>query len=83
MSYHAKVSAGGKIVVPAEVRRQLNVRDGDTVVFEQEDGKLVFKSYLQVVREVQASFKAMMREPDSVDDFLAWRREEAAKENME
>lgn len=85
MTYSAKVIAGGKIVIPAELRRELGLNTGDTVVIEREDGKLVLKSYLQVVREVQAAVRerAIPYEGSIVDELIAERRQEAAREEAE
>jgi AbrB family looped-hinge helix DNA binding protein len=80
MTHHAKIIAGGKIVIPAELRRELGLHTGDTLVIEREGNALVLKSYLQVVREVQREFQAMMKEPDTVDAFIADRRAEAERE---
>jgi len=35
MTYHAKVIAGGKIVIPADLRRELGIKDGDSVALER------------------------------------------------
>ena len=86
MSYHAKVIAGGKIVIPAELRREFGIKDGDSLVIERDDaGGLVLKTYDQVVREVQAEFKRMVKPGtlDMVDALLAERRAEARRENEE
>ena len=80
MTYHAKIISGGKMVIPAELRRALGLADGDSVVVEREWETLRIKSYAQVVREVQQEFKAMIKEPFTVDDFIAERRAEAARE---
>ena len=82
MSYHAKLIKGGKIVIPAELRREFGLKDGDTLVFEREGNSLVIKTYEQVVREVQATFKAMKSDPNRsmVDELIAERRAEAARE---
>jgi AbrB family transcriptional regulator, stage V sporulation protein T len=32
MTYHAKIIAGGKLVIPAVLRRELGIIDGDSVV---------------------------------------------------
>lgn len=87
MTYHAKVIAGGKIVIPAELRREFGIKDGDSLVIERDDkGGLVLKTYAQVVAEVQAEFRALLP-PDYtgslVDELLADRREAAARENAE
>lgn len=85
MSYHAKVSEGGKIVLPAEVRRELGLKPGDTLVIDREDGKLVLKSYGQIVREVQQRFREAIGpyEGSVVDSLIADRRVEAVREGEE
>lgn len=80
--YSAKLIKGGKIVIPAELRREFGFNEGDTLVLEREGDGLVIKSYAQVVREVQATFKAMHgdRTRSMVDDLIAERRAEAGRE---
>lgn len=80
MSYHAKLIKGGKIVIPAELRRDLNLMDGDTLVVERDGDTIVIKPGRQVLREIQAKVKALIKEPFTVDDFIAERRAEAARE---
>ena len=82
MTYHAKLIKGGKIVIPAELRRALGVADGDTLVLEREGNALIIKSYEQVVREVQSEFKSLVSDPgrSMVDELIAERRAEAARE---
>lgn len=85
MSYQAKIIAGGKIVIPAELRRELGLQTGDTLVVEREGNAIVLKTYLQVVKEVQAEFRALIGpyEGSVVDELIAERREEAAREEAE
>jgi AbrB family looped-hinge helix DNA binding protein len=80
MPYHAKLIKGGKIVIPAELRREFGFKEGDSLVFEKEDGKLVLKSFEQVVREVQSEVKGLLKRPFTVDDFIAEKRAEAERE---
>ena len=75
MTYQAKVIAGGKIVIPAALRRELDINEGDSLVIEPDGkGNLVLKTYAQVVKEGQAKFRAMVGPDYSVDQFLAERR---------
>ena len=75
MTYHAKVIAGGKIVIAAELRRSLGINDGDTLVVEADgDAGFVIKTFAQVVREEQHAFRAAVGPTYSVDQFLADRR---------
>jgi AbrB family transcriptional regulator (stage V sporulation protein T) len=80
MSYHAKLIKGGKIVIPAELRREFGFKEGDTLVLEREANGLVIKTYEQVVREVQAKVKRLIKTPFTVDDYLAEKYREAENE---
>ena len=81
-SYSAKLINGGKIVIPAELRREFWFNEGDTLVLEREGDGLVIKSYAQVVRDVQSTFKAMLADQkrSMVDELIAERRADAARE---
>ena len=80
MTYSAKLIKGGKIVIPAELRRELVFNEGDRLVFEREGDTLVIKTNAQVLREVQANFKRLVKHPFTVDDFIAERRAQAARQ---
>lgn len=74
MGYQAKVVTGGKLVLPAALRRDLGIRDGDTVVIERDGDGLRVSSRDAVLREIQTAMRATAENGASVDDFLAWRR---------
>ena len=72
MTYHAKVIAGGKVVIPADLRREFGIRDGDSIVFDRDDdGAITLRTFQQVVRDEQAKFRAMVGPSYTVDQFLA------------
>jgi AbrB family looped-hinge helix DNA binding protein len=76
MTYHAKVIAGGKIVIPAELRRELGIKDGDSLVLESGQGGVTIRTFSQIVREEQQKFRAMVGPEYTVDEFIAQRRED-------
>lgn len=83
MTYHARIAETEDVVFPADLARELGIEEGDSLVFEREGGGLVIKSYRQVVREVQAAFRAMLPLDDTrslVDELIAERRSEAARD---
>ncbi len=84
MTYHARVMADGHVVFPEELAAELQLQPGSSLVIEREDGKLVLKSFVDVVREAQVKFRAMLP-PDYtgslVDELIADRREEARIED--
>lgn len=81
MTYQAKVIAGGKIVILAELRRELGIEDGDVLLLDRNaDGSLAIKTHAQVIRASQHKIRAMLKHPFTVDDFIAEKRAEAERE---
>ncbi|HEX8401270.1 MAG TPA: AbrB/MazE/SpoVT family DNA-binding domain-containing protein [Allosphingosinicella sp.] len=85
MTFHAKLINGGKVVIPADLRRKLNLQTGDVLVFEESaEGEIVLKSYRQVIREIQDEMSRFKRPGVSVvDDLIAERRREFDGEQAE
>ena len=81
---HVKLNADGRFVLPARLRQSIGVKPGDTLVIESDGDSLLVRSLDQVIREVQDSF-APYRVPgvSVVDELIAERRAEAAKEEAE
>jgi AbrB family looped-hinge helix DNA binding protein len=79
-----KLVSGGRLQVPADIRRALGLNDGDAVTLEVVDGRLQVRPYRDVIAEVQARFRAHLPPnvsvPGAVDAFIAERRAEAEKE---
>ena len=75
-----KLGEGGRLVIPAAMRAALGVKPGDELALEVEDGELKIKSYMAVIKELQAEFnKLVPAGMDVVGDFLKERREEQAR----
>ena len=54
----AKITTRGQITIPAEIRRKLGVRDGDKVVFIEENGRIIIENASMVaLKEAQAAFR--------------------------
>ena len=81
MTYHAKVIAGGKIVIPADLRREFGMRDGDTVVLDRlADGGLSIRTFDQVVRDTQRRAREIFGAGYTVDQFIAENRADWGEE---
>lgn len=84
MSYEAKVIDGGKIVLPAKLRRSLGIKVGDSVLIDEEGGRAVITTRQQRLREIQAEFARLKRPGVSmVDELIAERRAECEREEEE
>ena len=77
----SKIQDGGRLVVPAELRRELGLQTGTDVVLDIVDGSLRVRTMADIVKEVQTIFRPYKREGESVvDEFIAEKRAEAARE---
>ena len=82
ISVKIRIGAGGRVVIPAAFRNALGLKEGDQVVISCEDGELRLSSFRESIRRMQEFVASRIRpELDStVDDFIAERRAEAARE---
>jgi AbrB family looped-hinge helix DNA binding protein len=54
----AKVKQNYQITIPVDIRKKLNLREGDRITFVEEDGKMVVKnSGLTALEKVQKAFE--------------------------
>ena len=82
MSAHsAKFAENGRLLVPAQLRKELGVGPGDEVFMAVVDGALHVWSQKQAIARAQARVRELTSGKRSlVDELLAERRAEAARE---
>jgi len=76
-----KVSEGGRVVIPAELRAKHGIQVGDTVTWRDSADGLMLSSRQAAIRRIQA-VAAKFKKPgvSVVDEFIREKREEAARE---
>ncbi len=74
MTYQAKVISGGKIVIPADIRRELGIKDGDSVVIEREDGAFSIRTRVQALQHARRRMRDIFGSDYTVDQFVAENR---------
>jgi AbrB family looped-hinge helix DNA binding protein len=73
----AIVGEGGRLVIPAEMRKAMGVKPGDALVLKVQGGELTAISQLVSIRKVQERLAPYKKPGENVvDQFLADRREE-------
>ena len=76
-----KIVDGGKLVIPANFRRELGIAVGDTVIVEVAHGELRVRSRNAALANARRLMRQLVPEGVSlVDELIAERRAEAAKE---
>jgi AbrB family looped-hinge helix DNA binding protein len=74
MPQYAKMSSKGQITIPADIRRALNVNQGDTLVWETtSEGQVVVKRVEPLDLDYLAAISGTLSEWDSAEDDEAFR----------
>ncbi len=78
---HTRVDGQGRVLIPADMRRALGLKEGDRVTLVLEDGGLTLLTARESVRRVREAFAPYLTPGTSlVDDLLADRRAEVERE---
>jgi AbrB family looped-hinge helix DNA binding protein len=76
-----RIIEGGKLIIPAGMRRQLGISTGDTVLIDVADGELRVRSLSKAIERAQAILRRHVPEGVSLaDELIADRRREADRE---
>jgi len=76
-----KVIAGGRIALPADIRRSLGLQNGDTVLFELEGDEVRIRPARSALRRIQERLREFAPQEGLVsDELIADRRAEAARD---
>ena len=74
MPQYAKMSSKGQITIPADIRRALNVNQGDTLVWETtSEGQVVVKRVEPLDLDYLAAISGTLSEWNSAEDDEAFR----------
>ncbi|MGV1004333.1 MAG: AbrB/MazE/SpoVT family DNA-binding domain-containing protein [Candidatus Nanopelagicales bacterium] len=75
-----RVGKQGRLVIPADARRLLDLGEGDVVSLWVEDGRAVISKPAAAVARLRARGRNLPSEVSLVDELLSDRRAEAARE---
>ncbi len=79
--FPATLGDDGRLTIPADARRQLNLAPGQPLLVESDGDSLLVRSYDAVLRETQGYFRQFLTPGEGVvDGLIADRRAEAARE---
>ena len=73
----AKVTSKGQITIPIDIRRKLGVKEGDKILFIEEQGRVVMlNSSMEALRKAQLAFageadRLGLRDEDDVAAMVA------------
>ncbi len=75
------ITEGGRIVIPAAFRKQLDLHTGDRLIIRLGDGELQLMTIHESVRRAQEIIRRTLPQARSLsDELIVQRRAEAARE---
>ncbi|MBJ7521471.1 MAG: AbrB/MazE/SpoVT family DNA-binding domain-containing protein [Solirubrobacteraceae bacterium] len=75
------LSKHGRIVIPAAIRRELGMREGDRLAIRVDRGRLVLVPDRANVESLRGMLRDLAPEGGVVEELLAERREQARRED--
>ncbi len=83
-TYRTKLAPGGRIVVPAALRKAMGLKVGDEILLRLEGGEARLYTREQAIRRAQELVRRYVPEGESlVDELLEDRRREVEQEEAE
>ncbi|MFA4835503.1 MAG: AbrB/MazE/SpoVT family DNA-binding domain-containing protein [Dehalococcoidia bacterium] len=74
-----RISNGGRLVIPASYRKELDIKPGDDVVLTLEDGGIRLVTARQAIKHAQSLVRRYVHEGQQLSqELIQERREEAA-----
>lgn len=74
------VGEQGRIVIPAEIRRMLDITPGSSLVARVQNNQLVLEKREAILKRIQSRFAVIDSKISLADELIAERRAEAAHE---
>lgn len=78
-----QVGAQGRLVIPAHLRKALNLKPGDRLVARKVGDSLVLERREAIEKRLQERFRHIPKDVNLVEELIAERRAEAAREAEE
>jgi AbrB family looped-hinge helix DNA binding protein len=74
-----ELGAGGRLVIPAPMRKALGMKIGDRLTVRLDGNQVSVYTYEEAIRQAREIVEKYLPE-NAVDEFLKWKRKEAARE---
>lgn len=81
----ARITTKGQVTVPLELRKELNVKEGDYILFEKKGSRVEIKKMVppndfeDFARPIRERFQREGITPDDVESAINWARGESEK----
>ncbi|MBA2425884.1 MAG: AbrB/MazE/SpoVT family DNA-binding domain-containing protein [Actinobacteria bacterium] len=80
MAHSLRIGAQGRLVLPSAMRRELGIEPGDQLAARIDGRRIVLELRRDLLREMQEELRGARGKRSLVDELIAERRDEAARE---
>lgn len=81
MLKHARITAGGRVIIPVAIRKHLGLNVGDEVILDADEGQLRVRTLSAAISEAQANVRRYVDEDECLsEELIQDRRREASLE---
>lgn len=77
-----QVGRQGRIVIPAPIREELDIKPGTDLIYRIENGCLILETRRNVMRRMRARFQHLPTGLSLADELISDRRREAAADEL-
>lgn len=81
--HRVRIGRQGRVVLPAEVRHRLGLKEGQVLVVREDEGRVILETRESILGRLRAPFETIPRGVSLADELIAERRREAAAERRE
>ena len=78
-AHRARIADGGRVVIPADLRRELGLRSGSDVILDVTNGELRIRSLARAIEHAQELVRRHVPDDASLADELIQDRRAAAE----
>jgi AbrB family looped-hinge helix DNA binding protein len=78
-----RIGAQGRIIIPAHLRKELNLKPGDRLIVRSDGDRILLERRQAVANRLLSRFNQVPTNVSLVDELIAERRAEAAREDGE
>ena len=82
-SVEVHLGCQGRLVIPASLRRSLELKEGDKLIAHEEEGRLVLEKQSTIKQRLKNRFTQVPKNRSLADELIGERREAAKKEATE
>lgn len=82
-SIEVQLGRQGRLVIPAVLRRSLELEEGDKLIAREEEGRLVLEKQDTIKQRLKNRFTKISQKRSLADELIAERREAAKEEATE